>query len=173
MGCFCASVRSPIISCPRFLFFHRPRPLPSRPFASRRSLCCCCGSGTTFSLGLHLPSRASLQWPTWTVSEAAQFRWRLFFSFSALALQLDPPLSSSRYANVVLSSLLDLGFATGHYFLLMLCSFTNKVLARLDLLSCVNGWFQVASIGTAVSMQTSLLHQRAISTTSIWSTWRC
>ena len=45
-------------------------------------------------------------------------------------------LSSSWYANVVLSSLLDLGSATGHYFLLMLCSFTNKVLARLDLLCC-------------------------------------
>ena len=87
-------------------------------------------------------------------------------------------LSSSRYANVVLSRLLDLGSATGHYFLLMLCSFTNKVLARLDLLSCghelrpagVNGWFQVASI---VSKQTSSLLQRAISTSSIWSTWRC
>ena len=73
------------------------------------------------------------------------------------------------------------GSATGHYFLLMLCSFTNQVLAQLVLFSCghelrpagVNGWFQVAPIETAVSKQTSPLPQRAISTSSIWSTWRC
>ena len=53
---------------------------------------------------------------------------------------------------------------------LMLCSFTNQVLAQLDLLRCghelrpagVHGWLQVAAIETAVSKQTSTLPQRAI-----------
>ena len=184
--CFCAV--SYYFMCSSFLVL---------PPASSASVTAVCVAALPLLLlrqrhDIFLPSRAILQWPTWTVSEAAHgdsfsVSQRLLCNFHQTRrvwnrhLCSHNVLSSSRYANVVLSSLLDLGSATRHYFLLMLCSFTNKVLARLDLLICghelrpagVNGWFQVASIGTAVSKQTSPLPQRAISTSSIWSTWRC
>ena len=48
----------------------------------------------------------------------------------------------------------------------MLCSFTNQVLAQLDLLRCghelrpagLHGWLQVAAIETAVSRQLRFLN---------------
>ena len=112
--------------------------------------------------------------------------WRLRFLNALASLETsflrhtkcDADIREEVYANVVFSSLLNLGCATGHHYSLMLCSFTNQVLAQLDLLRCghglppagVHGWLQVAATETAVSKQTSSLHQRAISTSSLWTT---